>query len=294
MYAIVLCAQESIRKNFILIYELLDEMLDFGYPQITSTETLKQYVHNEPVMVQTVRTPTIRMPSINPRTVPSNAVQKPISLMTGKGSKQKNEIFVVRKRFTNLYTLETLRSQSHADVHLAQDILERLNILFSPNGTILNSNIDGCIQMKSYLSGNPELRLALNEDLVIGKGGSYGSVVLDDCNFHECVRLDEFEAHRTLSFIPPDGRRIFRLSLCLHSRTYLTFRRILGSQLSHHRRVSCALPYLPYNRRAGFVQGRTYGACACRYPRWAHVIFVCCIMLIVPHYRNRNQSRREC
>mmetsp|Transcript_461 Transcript_461/g.605 ORF Transcript_461/g.605 Transcript_461/m.605 type:complete len:228 (-) Transcript_461:328-1011(-) len=59
--------------------------------------------------------------------------------------------------------------------------------------------------MKSYLSGNPELRLALNEDLVIGKGGSYGSVTLDDCNFHECVQLQDFETNRTLSFIPPDG-----------------------------------------------------------------------------------------
>jgi AP-4 complex subunit mu-1 len=58
--------------------------------------------------------------------------------------KQKNEIFV--------------------------DILERLNVLFSPNGYIVNSSIDGCIQMKSYLSGNPELKLALNTDLVIGKG----------------------------------------------------------------------------------------------------------------------------
>ena len=36
-------------------------------------------------------------------------------------------------------------------------------------------------------------------------GASYGSVVLDDCNFHECVRLDEFETSRTLSFFPPDG-----------------------------------------------------------------------------------------
>jgi hypothetical protein len=32
------------------------------------------------------------------------------------------------------------------------------------------STIDGCIQMKSYLK-NPELRLALNEDLVIEKKG---------------------------------------------------------------------------------------------------------------------------
>jgi hypothetical protein len=30
-------------------------------------------------------------------------------------------------------------------------------------------------------------------------------VVLDDCNFHECVRLDEFESSRTLTFLPPDG-----------------------------------------------------------------------------------------
>ena len=40
----------------------------------------------------------------------------------------------------------------------------------------VNSSIDGSILMKSFLSGNPELRLALNEDLVIGKGGAYGSV----------------------------------------------------------------------------------------------------------------------
>ena len=42
--------------------------------------------------------------------------------------------------------------------------------MFDPNGVVLNSSIDGTIQMKSYLSGNPPLRLALNEDLVIGKG----------------------------------------------------------------------------------------------------------------------------
>lgn len=45
----------------------------------------------------------------------------------------------------------------------------------------------------------------MNEDLVIGKGGAYGSVTLDDCNFHECVQLQDFETSRTLSFIPPDG-----------------------------------------------------------------------------------------
>jgi len=37
------------------------------------------------------------------------------------------------------------------------------------------------------------------------KAGGYGVLEIDDCNFHECVKLDEWENHRTLSFLPPDG-----------------------------------------------------------------------------------------
>lgn len=43
-------------------------------------------------------------------------------------------------------------------------------------GYVLTSEIDGTIQMKSYLTGNPEIRLALNDDLYIGRVGipNYG------------------------------------------------------------------------------------------------------------------------
>jgi hypothetical protein len=50
--------------------------------------------------------------------------------------------------------------------------VDNLKITFQ--GYILTSEIDGAIQMKSYLTGNPEIKLALNEDLSIGSGG--GSV----------------------------------------------------------------------------------------------------------------------
>ena len=177
-------SEEAIRKNFILLYELLDEMLDFGYPQITRTQNLKSCVYNEPIVVDYVSS-TSGM--VNPKTASASAVHKPvISSVNINGRKtetshnQKNEIFV--------------------------DILERLNVLFSNNGYVLNSTIDGCIQMKSYLAGNPELRLALNEDLAIGRNqGTYGSVTVDDINFNDCVNLTEFETQRTLSFVPPDG-----------------------------------------------------------------------------------------
>ena len=36
--------EESIRDNFVVIYELLDEMMDFGYPQTTEPKILKEYI----------------------------------------------------------------------------------------------------------------------------------------------------------------------------------------------------------------------------------------------------------
>jgi hypothetical protein len=141
--------EEALRKNFILIYELLDEMIvrrgapaegpryaprrvdalsraaralatgppaspchrpppapqDYGYPQSTSTEQLKLYVHNEPIAVEAAKTGGVL--AANKKTISSAAVQKPISLAAAGGAGKKNEIFV--------------------------DILERLTVLFNAN-----------------------------------------------------------------------------------------------------------------------------------------------------------------
>jgi AP-4 complex subunit mu-1 len=66
--------------------------------------------------------------------------------------------------------------------------------------------------MKSYLSGNPSLRLALNEDLVVltdessnRSTSSSTSLALDDVIFHESAQLSEFESSRVISLTPPDG-----------------------------------------------------------------------------------------
>lgn len=101
--------EESIRKNFVLVYELLDEMLDFGLAQGTSTEVLKAYVHNEPVqVVSTSATQQLKMGGSSAKTTPSSAVHKPIAVGTTRKTKgQKNEIFV--------------------------DILERLSLTFNSN-----------------------------------------------------------------------------------------------------------------------------------------------------------------
>ncbi|RQM19068.1 hypothetical protein B5M09_008142 [Aphanomyces astaci] len=180
--------EETLRKNFTLCLELLDETLDYGYAQDTSTEGLKAHVHNEAILVGEAAMAKAANNSMFKSNVKAAvSAHKPVAnAKAGASSKDKqvNELFC--------------------------DILERLNIVFSSSGAILNSSVEGRIQMKSYLAGNPELRLALNEDLIVGGNASinhsgYGQVVLDDANFHECVQLDEFERDRVLVFTPPDG-----------------------------------------------------------------------------------------
>lgn len=62
-------SEEAIRKNFPLIYELLDEAVDYGLPQNTSTEALKQFVMNEPTVVAPVRERKRRETDVQPAPV---------------------------------------------------------------------------------------------------------------------------------------------------------------------------------------------------------------------------------
>merc|ERR1712178_353290 len=61
--------------------------------------------------------------------------------------------------------------------------------------------------MKSFLSGMPELKLGLNDRILLENKRRYrGKMIeMDDVRFHQCVRLARFENDRTISFIPPDG-----------------------------------------------------------------------------------------
>lgn len=161
--------EESIRDNFIITYELFDEMMDFGYPQFTEGKILKEYICVEE------RHRFVSAPPV--------AITNSVSWRAEGIVHKKNEIFL--------------------------DVIEKLSCLVAANGTVLKSEIEGQLKMKSFLSGMPELKLGLNDRLVMeARGGNatkVKSVDLEDIRFHQCVRLSRFENDRTISFIPPDG-----------------------------------------------------------------------------------------
>ncbi|MFQ6642247.1 hypothetical protein Gotur_018699 [Gossypium turneri] len=152
-------SEDSLRKNFVLVYELLDEVIDFGYMQTTSTEVLKSYIFNEPIVVDAARLQPLGPAAIfmqGTKRMPGTAITKSV-VANEPGGRKREEIFV--------------------------DIIEKISVTFSSSGYILTSEIDGTIQMKSYLTGNPEIRLALNEDLSIGRGGESANGIALSCSY---------------------------------------------------------------------------------------------------------------
>lgn len=162
--------EESIRDNFVIIYELLDEVMDFGWPQVTEPKILKEFIMQVGNKLERQQA-----------TLPPQALTNRVSWRPEGIKHRKNEIFL--------------------------DVVERLNLLVSTSGSVLHSEIVGAIKMKSFLSGMPELKLGLNDKVLFqATGRRKGKAVeMEDIKFHQCVRLARFENDRTISFIPPDG-----------------------------------------------------------------------------------------
>lgn len=173
--------EEGVRKNFLLIYELVDEVFDFGYPQETATESLKAFVANNPVRTdQSEGFRTIIPPILQKATVASSTANKSVTETSNK-----EDIFV--------------------------DLFEFVNVLFDASGHVSRSQVEGEVRIRSFLKGNPKVKLSMNQDLVVGRetldgSKNYGKSVLDYCIFHDCVQFTEWDVDRTLTFFPPDGQ----------------------------------------------------------------------------------------
>ncbi|OUC48100.1 adaptor complexe medium subunit family protein [Trichinella nativa] len=159
--------EENVKNNFVLIYELLDEVLDYGYPQNTDPGTKEE------------------------QTQITSQVTGQIGWRREGIKYRRNELFL--------------------------DVVEHVNLLMSQQGQVLSSHVAGKVMMKSYLSGMPDCKFGINDKLTMDTRSKQAiedttknsnmrqSVVIDDCQFHQCVKLSKFETEHVISFIPPDG-----------------------------------------------------------------------------------------
>ncbi|XP_069502523.1 AP-4 complex subunit mu-1 isoform X2 [Ambystoma mexicanum] len=179
--------EKTIRLNFALIYELLDEMLDFGYIQTTSTDILKNFIQTEAVVAKPFSLLDLGSVGLfgaetqQSKVAPGAAASRPV-LSSRNDQGFKNEIFL--------------------------DAIERLTVVIGSNGSLMKADIYGELRLKSFLPNCSEVRIGLTEEFCIGKSElrGYGTAVrVDECLFHESVKLDEFESNRILKINPSQG-----------------------------------------------------------------------------------------
>eukprot|EP00608_Synchroma_pusillum_P002047 CAMPEP_0198436644 /NCGR_PEP_ID=MMETSP1452-20131203/43458_1 /TAXON_ID=1181717 /ORGANISM="Synchroma pusillum, Strain CCMP3072" /LENGTH=403 /DNA_ID=CAMNT_0044157207 /DNA_START=24 /DNA_END=1231 /DNA_ORIENTATION=- len=157
--------ETTLRENFSTVYQLLEEMMDNGYPLTTEPNVLKAMI----------RPPTL--------------MGKFASMTTG------------RSNISDVLPDGTISSMPwrKVDVKYAQneiylDIVEEVDCIVDRNGQVVSCEVSGTIQANSRLSGVPDLTLTFVDPEVI-----------DDCSFHPCVRYNRYERERVVSFVPPDG-----------------------------------------------------------------------------------------
>ncbi|KAL3320637.1 AP-2 complex subunit mu [Cichlidogyrus casuarinus] len=169
--------EDNIKNNFVLIYEILDEVLDYGYPQNTDFATLKSLI-----------------------------------TQAGQKSASKEETMQITNQVTGQigWRREGIKYRRN---ELFLDIMESVNLLMNQQGQILSAHVAGQVVMKSYLSGMPECKFGFNDKLSMENKPSSGTdeacpagaIAIDDVQFHQCVKLGKFDTEHSISFIPPDG-----------------------------------------------------------------------------------------
>ncbi|RLV95813.1 AP-2 complex subunit mu [Spathaspora sp. JA1] len=210
---------EALINNFNLVYEIIDESCDFGFPTNLDLSYLKNFVtclNESDKAFKLVRKSSLlklesNKASSKPSTSSSSGSPPPLAsniTWRSQGLKyRRNEIFL--------------------------RVTEKVNVLMNAQSDVVRSYIDGSIQMKTHLSGMPSCRFGFNESTVLvnykssSPDNQYeqdgGFVVLEDSKFHQCVDLKTFDNERVIQFVPPDGE--FQLmSYNCHSSINLPFR----------------------------------------------------------------------
>ena len=160
--------EESIRDNFVVVYELLDEMMDNGYPQTTEVKLLKEYIKTE-----------------------SYELKDPFSKFMKSNN---NAQFEAIKQISNVVSWRR-EGIKYSKNEFYLDVIEKLSMLIGPSNNIIKSEIIGNVKANCQLSGMPDLKLGLNDKAYYetqGRTSKNKAVEFSDIKFHQCVRLGRF------------------------------------------------------------------------------------------------------
>ena len=122
-------------------YELLDEMMDFGYPQYTEATILSEFIKTDAYRMEVTQRPPM-------------AVTNAVSWRSEGIRYKKNEVryIIPLPLFTLVHFDGYVMGKLLARVsQVFLDVVESVNILVNSNGQIVRSDIIGALKMRTFL-----------------------------------------------------------------------------------------------------------------------------------------------
>jgi len=210
--------ENNIRANFVLMYELFDEMCDNGYPQITSANTLKEFITQKASVLDIIEG-KLNSKGENGQAKSKDEKEEAMNKLERARQTTAQMTGAVQWRRPGLMYKKN-------EVYL--DVIETISCVTQANGDALRASCSGRVVLNAKLSGMPELKIGLNDSLGDeAKGGRNNpnsgdgtlgmelpmpslankrkTIDLDDLQFHHCVNLSKFASDKVVSFVPPDG-----------------------------------------------------------------------------------------
>lgn len=157
--------ESTLRENFVVVYQLLDEVMDNGIPFNTEPNALAELIPAP------------------------NLLKKFVGGLTGQPTMQGN---LPDGTLSNTPWRPVAVKYTTNEIYF--DIIEEIDATIDTNGIALACEVSGEVQSQCKLSGMPDLTLAFTNPHI-----------LDDVSFHPCVRYNQFEQNKIVSFVPPDG-----------------------------------------------------------------------------------------
>jgi len=157
--------ETTIKDNYVVVYELLDEMLDNGFPLATEANILKELIK------------------------PPNILRTVVNTVTGKSNVSE---VLPTGQLSNIPWRRAGVKYTNNEAYF--DVIEEVDAIIDKSGATVSAEIHGYIDCAVKLTGMPDLSMSF-----------VNPRLFDDVSFHPCVRYKKWESERLLSFVPPDG-----------------------------------------------------------------------------------------
>ncbi|KAK2195704.1 bifunctional AP-2 complex subunit mu [Babesia duncani] len=228
-------SQQNVTNNASTFLELLDEIINGGYPinfyepLLRERMSTKMIPHFSKLRVNDID------PNLSFRTHAKPTVNAPFMGRMGIGNLKQDhalESYFGEETSHKTGALPWRPVNVHyRKNYISFQLIERLNMLINQAGDIVHFEVWGSLEINSGLSGFPQVQVRINDTFEKKQwpcvyqqdaGASEFKlpiaakkhVTLDDFKFHTCVDLKQLTQWKTIAFTPSDGAMMLMIYRC--------------------------------------------------------------------------------